>query len=388
MRKLIIVFLYILIWKVGLTQKEVTVFESGKEGYASFRIPSVVKLPNHKILAFAEGRVNGGADFGNIKIVLKSSDDQGKTWSTIKVVASYGQWQVGNAAPVVDVLDPAYPNGKIYLFYNTGNVSEMELRQGKGLREVWYISSVDEGTSWSGPVNITSQVHFPNGEMDGRKYSHEKDWRTYANTPGHATQCMDGKYKGRIYIPANHSEGVTKAHFKDYYSHGYYSDDHGKTFHVSKSLNIEGSNEATAAFISNDRLIMNVRNQPGDVKSRIVAYSNDGGESFEAAKYDTSLPDPVCEGAILNIGKRQGKSVLAFVNAADKANRNNLTLKISYDEGLSWPVQHLIDGVADLAMAKKDYTAYSDIIKIGRRKVGVFYEKENYSKMVFKSVKW
>jgi sialidase-1 len=90
----------------------------------------------------------------------------------------------------------------------------------------------------------------------------------------------------------------------------------------------------------------------------------------------------------LNIGKRQGKSVLAFVNAADKANRNNLTLKISYDEGLSWPVQNLIDGVADLAMAKKDYTAYSDIIKIGRRKVGVFYEKENYSKMVFKPVKW
>ena len=388
MRKLIFVFLNILIWKFAIAQKEVTVFESGKEGYASFRIPSVIKLPNYKILAFAEGRVNGGADFGNIKIVLKTSHDHGKTWSVMKVIASYSQWQVGNAAPVVDVLDPEYPNGKIYLFYNTGNVSEMELSQGKGLREVWYISSVDEGTSWSEPVNITSQVHFPNGEMEGRKYSNEKDWRTYANTPGHATQCMDGKYKGRIYISANHSEGAPKANFKDYYSHGYYTDDHGKTFKLSASLNIAGSNEATAAFISNDRLIMNVRNQPGDIKSRIVAYSNDGGEGFEAAKYDTSLPDPVCEGALLNIGNRKGKSILAFVNAADKAHRNNLTLKISYDEGISWPIHQLIDGTKDLVLAKKDFTAYADLIKMGRRKVGVFYEKENYTKMVFKRVKW
>lgn len=388
MYKMRILFFIVFFANTAFAQKEVTVFESGKEGFSIFRIPSIVQLPNQKILAFAEGRVNGGADFGNIKIVMKTSSDQGKTWSSLQQIVSYGQWQVGNAAPVVDMLDPAYPNGRIFLFYNTGNVSEMELRQGKGVREVWYVSSVDDGASWSAPVNITKQVHFTNGEMDGRKYSNEKDWRTYANTPGHAIQSMEGTFKGRIYIPANHSVGQAKAHFKDYFSHGYYSDNHGKTFHVSNSLAIEGSNEATAAFISKGRLIMNVRNQSGDIKSRIVAYSNDGGESFEDAKYDTSLIDPVCEGAILNIGKRKGKSVLAFVNAADKAQRNNLTLKISFDEGKSWPIQKLIDGTTDSKWNKADYTAYSDLIKMGRKKIGVFYEKEDYRKMVFKIVKW
>jgi sialidase-1 len=388
MHKLIAFLYFILMANIGQAQEDVTVFESGTEGYKIFRIPSIVQTPNNTILAFAEGRKNGGADFGDIKIVMKKIQDKGKTWSSIKVVASYAHWQVGNAAPVVDLLDPNYPNGKIYLFYNTGNVSEMELRQAKGLREVWYISSVDEGETWTAPVNITSQVHYPNGTMEGRTYTSDKDWRTYANTPGHATQCLEGKYKGRIFIAANHSQGGLKPNFKDYFSHGYYSDDHGKTFKLSSTIDIAGSNEATAAFLSNDRLILNARNQSGDIKSRIIAYSNNGGESFEKANFDNALFDPVCEGAILNIGKRKGKTILAFVNAADTVSRNNLSLKISFDEGKTWPIQKIVNGTTDPALIKKDFTAYADLIKMGSRKIGVFYEKENYSKMVFKIMKW
>lgn len=371
-----------------MLKKKLLCLSRVRRGMQVLEFHPLLFYPKKKIIAFAEGRVNGGADFGNIKIVSKFSEDQGKHWSPLQVVASYDHWQVGNAAPVVDLLDPAYPNGKIYLFYNTGNVSEFDLRQGKGIREVWFISSVDNGATWSAPVNITHQVHYPNGFMDGRKYSNEKDWRTYANTPGHAIQCLDGKYKGRIYIPANHSEGAAKSNFRDYYAHGYYSDDHGKTFHASNSLNIAGSNEATAAFISNDRLIMNVRNQPGDKKLRIVAYSNNGGENFEPAKYDTNLMDPVCEGAILNIGTRKRKSVLAFVNNADTLNRNHLSLKISYDEGVTWPYEQIIDGTNDAQIAKNDYTAYADLIKLGRKKIGVLYEKQQYTKMVFKLIQW
>jgi sialidase-1 len=42
----------------------------------------------------------------------------------------------------------------------------------------------------------------------------------------------------------------------------------------------------------------------------------------------------------------------------------------------------------DVKKAKQDFTAYSDLIKMGRKKIGVLYEKENYSKIVFKQVKW
>ncbi len=369
-------------------QSENIVFESGKEGYTTYRIPAIIQLPNHKIIAFAEGRVNGGADFGNIKIVMRTSKDKGKTWSKMSKVVSYGNLQAGNPAPVVDRFDPTCPNGKIYLFYNTGNVAEMELRKGKGIREVWYVTSTDGGDTWSQPVNITSQVHYPNGQRDDRVYASPLDWRTYANTPGHATQCLEGKYKGRIYIPANHSQGEIQSSFRDYASHAYYTDDHGKTFKIANSLQLPGSNEATAAFLTNGRLIMNARNQQGQVKSRIVAFSRDGGESFDTAYYDLQLPDPICQGTILNIGTKNKKSILAFVNAADTLYRNQLSLKISFNEGLDWPIHRLIDQTEDILQSKQDYSSYSDIIQTGKNEIGVLYEKQNYSKIVFKLVKW
>jgi sialidase-1 len=53
----------------------VTVFESGKEGHKSYRIPAIVNLKDGTLLAFAEGRVNNAGDFGDINIVLKRSTD-------------------------------------------------------------------------------------------------------------------------------------------------------------------------------------------------------------------------------------------------------------------------------------------------------------------------
>ena len=85
------------------------VFVSGDGGYKSFRIPAILKAPNGDLLAFCEGRLNGSSDFGNIKIVLKRSADNGKTWRPLQVVASNDSLQAGNPAPVVDLTDPEFP---------------------------------------------------------------------------------------------------------------------------------------------------------------------------------------------------------------------------------------------------------------------------------------
>src|SRR3546814_19816562 len=63
-------------------------------------------------------------------------------------------------------------------------------------------------------------------------YHFTEDWRSYANTPGQGMQFDQGKFKGRIYIAANHSSGTPQKAFKDYNAHGYYTDDHGKTFQL------------------------------------------------------------------------------------------------------------------------------------------------------------
>ncbi|TXH23151.1 MAG: exo-alpha-sialidase [Chitinophagaceae bacterium] len=367
-----------------LAQTDVPVFVSGQDGHKSYRIPAIINLPNGHLLAFAEGRVNHAGDYGDVNIVLKISTNKGKTWGALKTVVDYDKLQAGNPAPVVDMTDPAYPKGRIFLFYNTGNNHEGEVRKGKGLREVWYITSTDGGLNWSSPVNITLQTHYPNQPQVNPAYNFSEDWRGYANTPGHAMQFTTGKYKGRIFVAANHSAGNPKPEARDYIAHGFYTDDHGKTFKISDNVDLEGGNENMATEISGGRLMLNLRNQRGNVKARYTAISDDGGQTWKDQKFDMNLPDPVCQGSILTIGSKKGKNILAFCNAADQNQRNNLTLRISKDDGKTWYKSILIYKKE----GKGDWAAYSDIVKISKKKVGVLWEKDGYSKIVFTVVKW
>jgi sialidase-1 len=56
----------------------------------------------------------------------------------LEIVAENANDQAGNPAPVFDLMDKKYKNGRLFLFYNTGTASEQEVRQGKAIREVWY----------------------------------------------------------------------------------------------------------------------------------------------------------------------------------------------------------------------------------------------------------
>jgi sialidase-1 len=388
MRTLIICILVTMLGLAGVNaqQKEVPVFVSGTEGYKTFRIPAVIRAANGNLLAFCEGRVNGGSDFGNIQIVLKRSSDGGKTWGRLQVAASNDTLQAGNSAPVLDNTDPRYPKGRIFLFYNTGNVTESKIRQGLGVREAWYKTSVDNGLTWSAPVNITLQVHRPKQPQFNKDYNFSEDWRSYANTPGHAMQFTEGRYKGRIYVAANHSAGPPQKHYADGRAFGYYSDDHGKTFKISDDIKMPGGNEAMAAELSGNRLMLNARNQLGNIRQRIIAISYSGGQKWDSVYFDPHLPDPVCQGSILNIGKYRGKNILAVCNDADTLKRNNLTLRISYDEGKTWKENYAVAKAPD--GYKGDYSAYSDLVAVDKKNVGVLYEKDDYRQIVFDVYKW
>lgn len=365
----------------------VQVFISGEEGHKVYRIPAIISAPNGDLLAFCEGRVHGENDFGDINIVMKRSTDRGKTWKNLQTLVNYDTLQAGNPAPVVDKTDPAYPKGRIFLFYNTGNNHENEVRKGNGLREAWYITSTDNGASWSAPVNITTQVHRPNQPQINPAYNLKEDWRSYANTPGHGMQFEKGRYKGRIYIAANHSAGAPQKESTDYFAHGYYSDDHGKTFQLSQNINIAGSNEALAAELSNSRLILNIRNQKADIRCRIIATSSDGGASWDSAYFDRRLPDAICQGSIVTLGEANHKNIIAVSNAADTTKRDNLVLRISYDEGKTWGKNISIAKAPD-TFKGDDWAAYSDLVKLNDSQVGVLYEALDYSRIVFTSVNW
>lgn len=367
-------------------ESETIIFQSGTEGHAVYRIPAILALPNGDLLAFAEGRVNGSADFGDVNLVMKRSRDQGKTWSSLETLVDYDSLQAGNPAPVVDMLDPDFPKGVVFLFYNTGNNHEYDIRLNKGVREVWMMKSFDFGHTWEAPENITLKVHRPNNPQFNPLYQHPEDWRHYANTPGHAFQFQEGKYKGRIYVPANHSVGPPQQNFEEYRAHGFFSDDHGKSFKISESVRLPGSNESIGAELSGSRMIMSIRNQRGDIRQRILAYSSDGGSSWEEVRFEEALPDPVCQGSILAIGQSDGKTILAHSNASDPNDRNNLTIKISFDEGKSWPQVMPIERTDD--PKKVSWTAYSDLVSVNGSTLGILYERDNYAQIVWRTVVW
>lgn len=349
------------------------VFVSGEGGYRMIRIPSITRLSNGDLLAFAEGRINGQAnfeDFGDVDVVMKRSNDNGQTWSPLQVVATYDTLQAGNPATVVDLTDPRYPKGRIFLFYNTGTVTQNDLRKGLGKRLVWYKTSIDNGKTWSAPIDITSQVK-------------KSTWRTYANTPGHAIQISAGKYAGRIYVAANTSEGDPQPNYEDYNAIGFYTDDHGKTFHVSEKVSFPGSNESMAVELCDDKLMMNIRNQTGYPKCRIVAISSDGGVHWDTTYYDYQLPDPVCQGSILKLEciEWNRHTILATCNVGDTLRRRNLTLRISSNSGKTWGRECLVD-------TENVHTSYSDLVKISEAEIGVLYERKNFSEVVFRVIKW
>jgi sialidase-1 len=379
MKKLLFALCWV-ICSVFIHAQEVTVFKSGEDGYASYRIPAIVQHKSGELIAFSEGRVDHAGDFGNVDIVYKISKDGGRSWSRLHVAVDYDNLQAGNSAPVVDLLDPQYPEGRIFLFYNTGNNHEEAVRKGNGLRELWYITSTDGAGTWSTPVNITRQAHRPKQPHINPDYNFEEDWRTYANTPGHGFQFIAGPNKGRLYVAANHNGGDPQPGNKDWNAHAYYSDDHGKTFKISDNVLFAGSNESMAAQIGENSVYMTSRNQRLNPKQRIISISHDGGHTWVSSAPDPNLPDPVNQGAVLSWKKGKG-FVLAHLNAADEKDRNHLTLRLSKDGGKTWYYNKLIAKAP--AGYKGAYAAYSDMVLINKHKIGILYEKDNYKEIVF-----
>jgi len=125
---------------------------------------------------------------------------------------------------------------------------------------------------------------------------------------------------------------------------------------------------------------MSSRNQQLNPKQRVISVSNDGGETWQSSAPDPNLPDPINQGSVLSWKK--GKNfVLAHINAADEKNRDNLTLRLSKDKGKTWYFTKLIAKAPE--GYKGAYSAYSDIVLMKPKLVGILYEKDNYKDIVF-----
>ena len=338
-------------------------FESGTGGYNTYRIPAIITTMKGTLLAFAEGRKNGSSDTGDIDIVMKRSVDNGKTWSQLMLLRDDDMNVCGNPAPVQDRV-----TGNIYLLstWNLGTDREPDIIKEKSAdtRRVFVMVSTDDGKSWSKAQEITGFVK-------------KSDWTWYATGPCHGIQLKNGEHKNRLIIPCDHIESGTEK----YYSHIIYSDDNGFSWQLGGTTPRDQVNECTVAELSDGKLILNMRNYDRTQKSRKVSISDDGGITWNDIYSDPALIEPVCQASLLRYSfTSSGKSRLLFINPAHESKRMNLTLRLSYDEGMSWTVSKVLhEGPA----------AYADITKMRWGKIGCLYEagiSSPYQGIIFRAV--
>jgi sialidase-1 len=323
------------------------IYKSGEGGYYCFRIPAIVKTKEGVLLAFAEARKNNCGDESDIDLVVKRSSDKGVTWSALNIIWDDAANTCGNPAPVVDE-----STGIIHLLmtWNLGTDDIGTINDGtsKDTRRVYRTSSNDEGKTWAAIEEITNDVKLPG-------------WGWYATGPCHGLQIKKGAYAGRLVIPC---DNIEKGSGRKGYSHIIYSDDHGASWKlggITPTISVN-PNESTVAELSDGKLMLNMRVSNNN-NLRMKSISNDGGLSWSSPVTALTLVDPVCQGSMID-ATVNGDHALFFSNPASTT-RTNMTIKMSTDNGDSWPKVYSVYTGA---------SAYSDLLVVDDTQVGILYE--------------
>lgn len=334
------------------------VFVSGRDGYHTYRIPSILRAANGDLLAFAEGRKNSGGDSGDIDLLVKRSTDGGQSWTSSLVIWNDADNTCGNPCPVLD-----RTTGVIWLLmtHNPGSLDERLVRANAGAstRTVWLTSSRDHGATWEKVREITDTTK-------------NAAWQWYATGPGIGIQVQAGPHAGRLVIPCDHSYNTTEKS-GEHGAHVIFSDDHGVTWQMGGTIR-PGMNECQVVELhdGDGTLLIDMRSYRGR-SVRAESRSKDGGVTWTKPQDALELVEPVCQASIVQWDQK----CLLFSNPAAPKKRVKMTVRLSEDDAATWPQEIILhDGPA----------AYSCLVDLGSGKAACLYEngvKKPYERITF-----
>ena len=342
--------------------------QHNEDGVHTYRIPGLVRTNQGTLLAVFDRRVEARRDpQGWCNIGLKRSTDGGKTWAPTRVILDRSNW--GGLHPRMNGITDAcilvnkenneilvaalwmhghWVNGKWEGEPSNPN-EELGRKRGGGpgftaqeTCQLLMTKSADDGMTWTEAVNKT-QIKKP-------------EWPLYAVSPTNGITLEDGTLVFPSKVPP--------------YTSLTYSKDGGQTWTVSNLGPETGGVENAIVQLDNGSIMMNAK-RAGESKYRTVYTTPDLGNTWiEHPTNGSVLAEPGCLGSLYKhvyYENGEKKSILFFSNPNSKNERERLTIRASFDEGMTWPKENWI-------LLDEERSAYSSITSVDDRTIGILFE--------------
>ena len=342
------------------------VFPAGSNGIARYRIPGLVVTHKGTVLAYAEARKNGSSDWGEIEIHLRRSTDGGKTWEPGKHIAHHGTRLEGNPHKKEGGEREQTVNNPVAIVdRETGAI---EFLYCINYARCYSMRSIDDGLTWSAPVDITATFE---------PFRAKVDWKVIATGPGHGIQIKSG----RLVVPAWLAYGKEGDHGPSA-AGTIFSDDHGKTWQAGDLClpnegNFTNPNETMITELSDGRVML-VTRSASKASRKLITISPDGARNWTTPAFHDQLWEPICMASIVAYPSKPGTFIFSNPHTlkldkdgkevpAGRGKRENLSIKLSRDDGKTWPVNKVLD---------PGKAAYSDLAVLPDGTVLCLYEAD------------
>ena len=320
-----------------------------------YRIPGITVSEKNTIIAVADNRKDSYLDVGftgskNIDIVVKRSEDGGKTWGSEIIIP-----------PIATSKKDAHGDS---LFFSCKNGDLVVLcaaeggyvHQVGGKSKIMISRSTDDGLTWSDWKDVQGDINnFNSGKLQGY------DRGFAASGTGARLNDSFGTLMGAMLVNNSSMKAQSAAAV-------IVSTDNGYTWTVrSVAKRTQGTKEQdepkVITQLNDGRILLSVRsgNWETKVKKRVWFRSQANlGSAWEEFTPKGNFFDGACNAeGILFTSTLDGYDKNRLIHLAldsESATRQNLTAFISYDEGMSWEKQKVLNsgraGYAALARLK------------------------------------
>lgn len=330
-----------------------------QDGFTRARIPALTRTAAGTLIAVFDAREDLQDLPAHIRLVLRRSTDDGRTWGPIQPLHGDVEGIIGDPSLLVD-----HETGRVLCFAAGGVCAGFHnSRTGTDehdpmVQQVELLISDDDGITWR-HRRITAQV---------------KDPRFTGCFPssGEGIQLRHGPHKGRLLqqlvLKGEDGNRALTA----------YSDDHGETWQHGQPVG-PGADENKVVERHDGSVLLNTRTHG---ERRAQAVSTDGGLTYTALAPVPEQVDPGNNGSIIRPFPEAEPAhplarLMVLSNALHPTMRKNLTLSYSLDDGATWTSRDLVEAEA---------AEYSTLTRIDDATLGLAYEREGYNTMSFRRV--